>query len=222
MALAIAILAWAMAGIIAAEFLGYGLHRLLHSGRIPWLSRSHMIHHLLLYGPLDPKRPAAEYRNATEGRFALGNVGLEWLIPGSSALLVLGLAFWAMGVSWQHQLVFAVATLLWSFGVFSYLHDRMHQEHFWMARTPLVRRWFLNARKLHDIHHWSLSDDGTMDRNFGIGFFVFDRLFGTRRDRWQVFNQAGYVRAQERFADLLSFELGSHTSREIKTRGRKK
>lgn len=193
-------------GVVASEFLGYALHRLLHSGRIGWLSRSHMVHHLLLYGPLDPKRPDGKYLHATQGRASVGNVGMEWVIPGVGILSGLWLAFRVAGVPGRSQAAFFATSLLWSFGVFSYLHDRMHEQGFWMERAPVIRRWFLKARKLHDIHHWSLNDDGAMDRNFGIGFYVFDRLFGTRRDRWEVFNQAGYERAWERFADVAAFE----------------
>jgi putative SOS response-associated peptidase YedK len=38
---------------------------------------------------------------------------------------------------------------------------------------------------MHDIHHHALNNDGLMDKNFGIGFFAFDRLFGTLWDRWK-------------------------------------
>src|SRR5258708_11963735 len=41
-----------------------------------------MVHHLLLYGPLQPMR-AAHYKDATRGRFSLGNVGFEWLAPSA-------------------------------------------------------------------------------------------------------------------------------------------
>src|SRR5258708_28585462 len=69
---------------LVAEVAGYWLHRLLHTDRLPFLSRRHMVHHLLLYGPLQPMR-AAHYKDATRGRFSLGNVAFEWLAP--SALL---------------------------------------------------------------------------------------------------------------------------------------
>ncbi len=71
---------------LVAEVAGYWLHRLLHTDRLPFLSRRHMVHHLLLYGPLQPMR-AAHYKDATRGRFSLGNVGFEWLAP-SAVLLI--------------------------------------------------------------------------------------------------------------------------------------
>ena len=41
---------------LVAELAGYWLHRLLHSDTLPFLSRGHMVHHLLLYGPMQPMR----------------------------------------------------------------------------------------------------------------------------------------------------------------------
>ena len=54
--------------IIVAEFFGYLLHRLMHTGLIPWMSVSHMKHHMLLYGPLQKQRPSEKYLDATTGR----------------------------------------------------------------------------------------------------------------------------------------------------------
>ena len=117
-------LAWMLAAAVLSEFFGYGLHRLLHSGRIGWLSRSHMIHHLVLYGPLDPKRPTGEYQDATRDRLSLGNVGLEWLLPGALLLSLMWAAMQFTSVPFRYQLTFLISTLLWSFSIFSYLHDR--------------------------------------------------------------------------------------------------
>ena len=36
---------------LVAEFAGYWLHRLLPDNRLPLLSRNHLAHSLLLYGP---------------------------------------------------------------------------------------------------------------------------------------------------------------------------
>ena len=75
---AIAALAWLMTSIFVSELLGYLLHRLLHSGKIGFLSRSHMKHHLVFYGPLQPQRPGTVYRDATtDDAVALGNIGME-------------------------------------------------------------------------------------------------------------------------------------------------
>src|SRR2546428_9563416 len=64
--------------VVVAEFAGYWLHRLLHSDKFPSLSRGHLIHHFLIYGPRQPMR-AGEYRDATANRLSVGNVGIELL-----------------------------------------------------------------------------------------------------------------------------------------------
>jgi len=200
-----------MTSIFVSELLGYLLHRLLHSGKIGFLSRSHMKHHLVFYGPLQPQRPGTVYRDATtDDAVALGNIGMEWLIPGAFLLMA---SIWVLrwlNVTLFHQIVFIVGTLTWSFLMFSYLHDRMHETGFWMERNRWLKRWFTSAREAHDIHHWTLNDDGFMDKNFGIAFNFFDRIFGTLVDDWPVFNRRGYDRALQRFGDLLEIPKEEH------------
>ena len=204
-----AIATWTLTAILTSELLGYLLHRLLHSGRIRFLSMNHMKHHLLLYGPLQKQRPSREYLDATTGRIALGNAGLEWIVPAGILLITLGGLFWFFGISMWYQLLFFGIVLAWSFWVFSYLHDRMHIKGFWMERVSIVKRWFCWARNLHDIHHRVLNNQGFMDKNFGIGFAFFDWLFGTMASVQTPFNHAGLKAAKERF----DFAMGA-TSRQ--------
>ena len=191
-----------MASIVAAEFLGYVLHRLMHSGWIPWLSASHMKHHMILYGPFQKQRPSEKYIDATTGEIAIGNIGLEWIIP-SAVILAISLAILSVfHISYLNRACCIGTILLWSFLMFSYLHDRMHIKNFWMERAPVLRRWFVRARRLHDIHHHVLNNHGLMDKNFGIGFFAFDKLFGTLAFDTLAFNQRGYAAAKLRFRSL--------------------
>lgn len=201
---AIAALAWLVTSIFVSELLGYLLHRLLHSGKIGFLSRSHMRHHLVLYGPLQPQRPGTEYHDATDNdAVALGNIGLEWLLPGAMLLAAsIAVLHW-LDVTVFHEIVFVGGTLIWSFLMFSYLHDRMHEAGYWMESNRWLKRWFTSAREAHDIHHWTLNDEGFMDKNFGIAFYFFDRVFGTLADDWPAFNRRGYDRALQRFGGLL-------------------
>jgi len=190
--------AWIVGGCLSSELLGYFLHRLLHSGRIPFLSRSHMKHHMELYGPLQPQRSKA-YLDATTESVSLGNIGLEWLIP-SAVLLAFALGtLRLLHVPGFYQGVYVASILAWSFLMFSYLHDVMHVEGFWLERIPLLRSWFVSARNLHEIHHRVLNDQGIMHKNFGIGFFFLDRLFGTLSPEEPVFNPKGYQAAREQF-----------------------
>jgi sterol desaturase/sphingolipid hydroxylase (fatty acid hydroxylase superfamily) len=191
------------ASIVVSEFLGYLIHRLLHSGRIQCLSRAHMRHHLVLYGPLQSQRPGTEYRDATTGAASLGNIGLEWLIPSAILLAIVAGVLHYLQVRRFQQLVTIGGSLAWSFLMFSYVHDRMHVAGSWMERNRCLKKWFMDARDSHDTHHWTLNDEGFMDKNFGIAFFFFDRLFGTMAKERPAFNQRGYLRALMRFHDLL-------------------
>ena len=194
----VGVLATLVDSVVVAEFAGYWLHRLLHSDKIPALSRGHLIHHFLVYGPRQPMR-AHEYRDATDHRFSVGNVGLEWLVPSGVILLFCWGVMALLHVPHAYE-VLALCTLLgWPILMFSYLHDRMHVENFWMAKVPGLRTWFLKARRLHDIHHKSLDSDGFMDANFGIGFYFFDRIFGTMTKRHRPFNWCGYKTAAQRY-----------------------
>jgi len=193
--------------VVVAEFAGYWLHRLLHSNKFPSLSRGHLIHHFLIYGPRQPMR-AAEYHDATESRFSVGNVGIEWLAPCAIILLFCWAVMTFFGVQPAYQ-VLALCTLLgWPILMFSYLHDKMHVKNFWMTRVPLLRSWFLRARRLHDIHHRAVNANGHMDSNFGIGFYFFDRFFRTMTKRHRPFNWHGYRAAIGRYGlqetELLS------------------
>lgn len=201
------------ASVFLTELAGYGLHRLMHSGRIPGLSRAHLIHHLLLYGPRQPMR-TPQYKDATLDRASIGNVGMEWILP---SVLILGFcwsALWILGVSLPYRCVSFLTQIGWSTFMFSYLHDRMHLEGFWMERTPLLGWWFRRARRLHDIHHRSINENGRMDKNFGIGFYFCDRIFQTLAQRHCPFNWHGYREAirKAKLEEELNEEYSSFPS----------
>lgn len=202
--------------VLVAELAGYALHRLMHSDRFPAMSRAHLIHHLVIYGPKQPMR-TAEYNDATTGRAAIGNVGLEWLLPSGIILTACWFALWLLNVPMAYRLLSIFSLLVWPTFMFSYLHDRMHIQNFWMERAPVLKWWFRKARRLHDIHHRSLDGNGRMDKNFGIGFFLFDRIFHTFAKRHCPFNWHGYRAAVRRYQleheqddDFTSFPSGFH------------
>lgn len=197
-----ATLACTIGSCVTAEFLGYWLHRLLHSGWIGLLSRNHMKHHLVLYGPLDGQR-SDNYHDATDKSLSLGNIGVEWLIPATGLIMLVLTLLHFLGVSSPYRVLFLGGTLGWSFVMFSYLHDVMHIKGFWLERNRLLKGWFRSARSLHDIHHCVINDRGLMDKNFGIGFFLFDRLFGTFSAKRARFNRAGYQAACRKFQSVL-------------------
>lgn len=190
----------AAAACVFTEFFGYWLHILLHSEKIEFLSRNHMIHHLVVYGPNMPQRRANEYLQSTFGRANVLGIGLEWLAPAAVVIPALLLAFKALGLGPALQATFIAVSLAWGFFMFGYMHDTMHVKGFWMERSPLLGRWFLRARKRHDIHHMDLDDFGRMHVNYGICFFAFDALFGTLQREHVRFNQPGFEAAKRRYA----------------------
>jgi len=203
----VGVVATLLDSVIVAEFAGYWLHRLLHSDKFPALSRGHLVHHFLVYGPRKPMR-AGGYLDATDDRFSVGNVGIEWLAPSAIILLFCWGVMALFGVPQVYQALVLCTLLGWPMLMFNYLHDRMHIENFWMTRVPVLKSWFLKARRLHDIHHRSVNGKGFMDTNFGIGFYFFDRFFRTMAKRHRPFNWQGYQAAIWRYG-LDETELSS-------------
>ncbi len=194
----------AAAGCVFAEFVGYWLHILLHSDKIRWLSRAHMIHHLVIYAPDKPQRQSTEYLRSTYGRASVLGLGLEWLGPVFVILAVLLPTLRLLEVRAAAQAAFVAAALAWGALMFWYMHDAMHLRGFWMESSPFWSAWFLRARRRHDIHHMDLDDDGLIRQNFGICLFGFDRLFGTFSDEHRRFNRLGLESAKRRYAAILS------------------
>lgn len=192
--------------VVFTEFFGYWLHMLLHSEKIEFLSRNHMIHHLVVYAPNRPMRPSAGYIYSTYDRANVLGIGLEWLLPVGIILGAIHLAARGLGVPALQEGVFVGVSLAWGWLLFAYMHDAMHLQGFWMERSSLFRRWFLAARRRHDIHHMRLTDDGRMNVNYGICFFGFDRLFGTHVPEHSKFNREGLQAAMKRYAYVFPKE----------------
>lgn len=198
------LLAAAVAACLFTEVVGYFLHILLHSERIAWLSRDHMIHHLKVYGPRKCLRQPGPYKDSTEGRTALAGVGLEWMLPVAVILVGVLAAFRALQVPALHQALFSVVALAWGKFMFGTMHDSMHVEGWWMAEAPLIGGWYRQIRRLHDIHHLEFSDDGKLNYNFGICVYSLDRLLGSYLDKAHPFNEKGYQAALKRYAAVIS------------------
>lgn len=199
------------ASCFVAELVGYWMHRLLHSNLIPALSRNHLIHHMVQYAPNSSLR-SDSYLDATENRPSIGNVGLEWLVPSGLVLAASWLVLRLAGAPVIFQLVSPLTMIVWPLFIFNYLHDRMHLRDFWMARHPLLRNWFVRARRLHDIHHRSLRDDGQMGANFGIGFYFFDRVFCTIARRHRPLNAHGLQAAKAILWEPLAEQMAATDS----------
>jgi sterol desaturase/sphingolipid hydroxylase (fatty acid hydroxylase superfamily) len=192
---------WIISGCLFAECAGYFLHRLLHSDRVRFLSRNHMIHHLLLYNPKNLR--SDHYKDPTVGehaRIGIWGFGLEWLAPVGIWVTGLVAVFSLLHISWQQQFFFVVSALLWSYLLFGVIHNAMHLNHPRLMRIVAVRRWFLRARRFHDIHHVQINERGLMNKNFGICFFFMDRIFGTLEKQAKPFEESAYRRALNRYS----------------------
>ncbi len=186
--------------ILLSELAGYWIHRLLHSELIPFLSRSHMWHHLEDYAPGTNQRSDI-YKDSSEDRFSLLGLGVEWLVPISAVVLLWSAGALLIGVSVWVTVLSVGTALAWGGLMFGYVHERFHVAETWMLRGK-VGRWFRRARRLHDIHHHKLTDDGRMPYNMGIAFFWFDRVFGTYRKATGRFNASGVEQSRRLYSEI--------------------
>ncbi|MCE9600508.1 MAG: sterol desaturase family protein [Spirochaetia bacterium] len=196
------ILLTVLASVFVAEFLGYWIHTLLHSEKIPFLSREHMQHHLNDYGPGSNQR-SNPYKDSGVGRFTFLGLGAEWLVPIVPVTISWVLSLLLLGVSLWLTLLSAGTGLFWGYLMFGLVHENFHIEGTGFMKNRFVRPWFIKVRRLHDIHHHKLTDEGRMPYNMGICFYFFDRLFGTYRANLGQFNDAGFAKSRILYQDLV-------------------
>lgn len=197
------ILLTVLASIIVAEFLGYWIHTLLHSEKIQFLSREHMQHHLNDYGPGKNQR-SNPYKDSGVGRFTFLGLGAEWLVPIVPVTAIWIVSLQLLGVSFWLTLLSAGTGLFWGYLMFGLVHENFHIEGTVFLRSKWMRSWFIHVRRLHDIHHHKLTDEGRMSYNMGICFYLFDRLFGTYRPNLGQFNAKGLEKSRELYAGIMT------------------
>ena len=191
-------------GIFFAEVVGYFTHILLHSEKVPALSRGHMIHHLKVYGPRSGLRNSGEYRGSTENRASVLGIGLEWIAPLGAVTALASAIAWYFEIPLVSFALFVSAAIGWGILMFSYMHDAMHIQGFWMERSPIFKNWFRRVRAYHDIHHLEFSDDGRMRKNYGICLFFMDGIGRSLSRKHKAFNKAGFEAALIRYKDLIA------------------
>ena len=163
---------------VFAEIYGYFLHILLHSYIFPSLSVGHMNHHILSY-PSGKKMRHREYIQETNGGRLIFGLGLEWLVPSIILLLITVAIELFIGLSFA-QIVTSISILLfYSIFLFWFLHETLHIKGHKILKIKFFKKWYLHARKMHDIHHHYINETGLMNKNYGIAFFWLDRVFGT-------------------------------------------
>lgn len=157
--------------ILYTEFVGYVVHRLLHSGKIPWLHELHMEHHEEHYPP-GSNQLSDTYRYIDRKTW-LDNIGWEWVLPIAIVVIPTGVLLFLFGVSIQHLLAAVMISLLWTWAFLDYAHKLLHVKNTWIENNYVLKNWFKEVRRLHYIHH------NDMTTNFGIAFFWYDKLYET-------------------------------------------
>ena len=146
-------------GFFVFEFLGYCVHRFIHTKLASSMYKSHMAHHLDIYPP--ERFLTFDYVGAGKN-----NTVFVFLPFG----LVLGaLIFWLFSTELAILLIIEMAVV--SF-FNSYIHDATHVKYHWLEKFD----WFLRLRDIHRVHHVD------MKLNYGIFTFILDRLFKTYKD----------------------------------------
>lgn len=124
-----------------------------------------MEHHITLYPPHDLRSDT--YRNTPQKKI-LG-AGPEWALPIGSVMVITALLMLLFGVPILYMAIFFGVALAYALFAYSWLHDQFHLNY---TEARKYRR-FNAMRHLHDVHHHN------MKKNYGIGSYWLDKLFGT-------------------------------------------
>lgn len=138
-----------------AELLGHVVHRLAHVSYSGGLNRSHMNHHQMyrVEDFLD-----SSYRSAGADSF-----GRKFVVPAAVSVVA------AFSLLPLHLFLVAAAVFALVGVANEAVHRSIHVRGAWLERFM----WFRKLRNIHVVHHRN------MRANFGIVFFLYDRIFET-------------------------------------------
>ena len=140
---------------------GYALHKAFHQKWMGRYYKSHMVHHLKLY-------PIKDFTSAVYRSPGKDNTAVFFFVAGLP-IIVAPLVLFALHVIGWSILLTAIICMAVFGGAHNYLHDAFHITNHWLNRFS----WFRKMIALHKVHHKN------MQRNMGIYWFGFDRMFGT-------------------------------------------
>jgi len=153
-----------LAGPFLVEFVGYFWHRWVEHREVlgKAISFRHYKHHEVQY-PVNKLRTDGPYDSADSW---------TWYVVGGvstvGALLLLPIAY---------AIPFILGAWIYAHYIVANMHSAFHLNggtHFlWKYK------WFHKLVKLHDIHHYD-------NCNYGICFFMMDKIFGTYREEFPV------------------------------------
>lgn len=146
---------------IAATFIGYWVHWSFHQPWALWFYHAHMNHHKVQY-------PATDFFSEKYRSAGKDNTVILFAVVFTPVILtILALAFFGT-VSWTISICSLISLIAWGL-IHNYVHDEFHLTDSIWKSSSLFLKW----RSLHYIHHLD------MTTNYGIVFFLWDRLFKT-------------------------------------------
>jgi sterol desaturase/sphingolipid hydroxylase (fatty acid hydroxylase superfamily) len=165
----LAIIITVLITFFVSSLFGYVLHKSLHQQWSGRLHTAHMNHHLLQYPPSNYLSEV--YRDAGADSTP------KFFLIGALPLIIAPIVLWAVG--WLPLSVMITALVVEALMGFlhNYLHDAFHIRDHWLYRVPLINKVFKRWVHIHFIHHVK------MESNYGIFYFMIDRLLGTYQDQ---------------------------------------
>ncbi len=153
-----------IAGPLLVEFVGYFWHRWVEHREVLGKSISfrHYRHHEVQY-PVHKLRTNGPYDSADSWTwYVVGGLSTA----GSISLLPIAYAIPFIAGAWIYA---------------HFIVGNMHSAFHLNGGTHLLwkYKWFQKLVKLHDIHHYD-------NCNYGICFFMMDKIFGTYRENFPV------------------------------------
>ncbi len=148
-----------MAFLLLYDFIGYWTHVALH--RVPWLWPFHRVHH-----------SAEVLTPVTANR--VHPVEIIAVALAQAPALGLAMVFYRdiVGADLQITLIFGVNVVLYFLRLAG---SHLRHSHLWLSFGPLNHAFLSPAH--HVIHH--STEARHLNKNFGIKFSLWDRIFGT-------------------------------------------
>ena len=147
-----------LAGPLLVEFVGYFWHRWVEHREVLGknISFRHYKHHEVQY-PVNRLRTDGPYDSADSW---------TWYVVGIASTIV---SFSIM--PWTYAIAFTSGAWVYAHYIVAPMHSAFHIKGHWLWRY----KWFRKLVTLHDIHHFD-------NANYGICFFMMDKIFGTYRE----------------------------------------
>jgi sterol desaturase/sphingolipid hydroxylase (fatty acid hydroxylase superfamily) len=149
---------------LITNLFGYIVHWCFHQSWAGWVRQSHLTHHHLYTG--------VDYLSETYRDAGKDNSFRLFIVP-SLLLFIPPAVLYVLCVIPLYVMIVLIVEMIIIGWMHNYLHDSFHIKNHFLSRMPLIKKIFDKWSHDHYLHH----ED--MTKNFGIFFFVWDRVFGT-------------------------------------------